>query len=182
MLILYTCGSDIVQFAFISQLCTHTLSHIDTFGTYLLMLTHTYMCTHVHTHTHTLTHQYFCAYAYSHLHTHTCTHTHTHTHTHNTNEKGHNIRFLMPQSRQLLAATLAVDDLNTSGGDGVKVIPTSSSTRAEASGGGEGGEEDGDFLEQRMVTFTQKRKGSNPSMSKAEDTPMKRGTSKRRSL
>ena len=115
--------------------------------------------------------------------THTHTHTHTLTHTHNTTNhklKGHNIRFLMAQSRQLLAATLAVDDPDTSGSS-VTVIPTSSPTRAEASGGG-GGEEDGDDLEQRMGTHTRKRKSSNPSKNIAEDTPMKRGTSKRRSL
>ena len=87
------------------------------------------------------------------------------------------------QSKQLLAATLAVDEPDISG-NGVTALSAkeAGSGRGEGEGKGGAGEMEEVDMEYRTNTLGRHRKSSTPSKKKAEDSPLRRGTSKRRSL
>ena len=92
----------------------------------------------------------------------------------------------MLQSKQLLAATLAVDepDPTLSGVTALREKDATGST-AKAGGGGEGdGEGELEDLERRTSTLGRRKKSSGKKAATAsmDDSQLKRGTSKRRSL
>lgn len=88
----------------------------------------------------------------------------------------------MLQSKQLLAATLAVDEPDPTL-SGITALPEKGATGSTVAKEGEGELED---LEHRTSTLGRKKKSSNPSSKKAaaaaENDQLKRSSSKRRSL
>jgi hypothetical protein len=124
-----------------------------------------------------------------------CCNLNFHTHTHKTKQqinKDLNVRqALMLQSKQLLAATLAVDEPDPTLSS-VTALPeekgaTAGSSTANAAGdGGEGGEgAELEDMERRTSTLGRRKKGSSSKQKAAvsmDDSQLKRGTSKRRSL
>ena len=92
----------------------------------------------------------------------------------------------MLQSKQLLAATLAVDEPDPAL-SGITALPekgVAAGSAAEAGGRGGEGEEEGELeeLEHRTSTLGRRRKSSTPSSKKAEESQLRRGSTKRRSL
>ena len=92
----------------------------------------------------------------------------------------------MLQSKQLLAATLAVDEPDPTL-SGITALPEKGATGSTAkTGGGEGkGEGEGELedLERRTSTLGRRKKSSGKkAAASVDDSQLKRGTSKRRSL
>ena len=90
----------------------------------------------------------------------------------------------MLQSKQLLAATLAVDEPDPTL-SGVTALTEKGTTGSMAKAGGRDGEGEGELedLERRTSTLGRRKKSSGKkAAASADDSQLKRGTSKRRSL
>lgn len=93
----------------------------------------------------------------------------------------------MLQSKQLLAATLAVDEPDPTL-SGITILPEKGATGSTAkAGGGAEGKGELEDSERRTSILGRRKKSSNPSSKKAapaaaEDGQLKRGSAKRRSL
>ena len=93
----------------------------------------------------------------------------------------------MLQSKQLLAATLAVDEPDPTLLSSVNALSEKGATGHSMAKAGEGGGEEGELedLERRTSTLGRRKKGSSSKHKAAtsmDDSQLNRGTSKRRSL